>query len=222
MARGLPALYINHLDESATVRSSLPRTLGVSMLLLLMFSLVLAVPAHAPPLGAPQSLPIWVTINSTATANYPGGNELFTVFVVNSAADPKINETIENMTLTASFGSNFAIGLPATLTQGQTLLETIHLEIPATFKPNNFTANLVVHATLINGTIKKPLPTITGTAEVNVFSLTPSSTNQTSTAQAGGVSTTTFEIGVAAPSIVSVLLLILLVQARSSSKRMGT
>ena len=202
------------------MKSSLSKALRASSLLLVLFTSLVASPAFAQQ-TIPNAQPIWVTLNASATGNYPGGDELFTVFAVNSANSPAISVIITNMTLTAPFRSNFAIGLPTTLLQGQSLLSTIHLEIPANFSGNTFTANLVAHATLVNGTVNKPL-TITGSAQVNVLALgSSSSTTQTTTAT-GDVSMTTFELGVAVPSIIAILLLILLVQARGRSKRMGT
>jgi hypothetical protein len=205
------------------MESRLPKAFGVALLLLLAFSFPFAVPAHAQ-VVPPNSMPLWVTINASAQGNYPGGDELFIVFVVNSAPMLTENETIDNMTLTAPFASNFGAGLPSTLLPGQTLLLTIHLEIPSNFSQKSFTANLIVHARLWNGTGNRGI-TLTGTAPVNVLSLPSQSTSQTTSqttsqpaAQSGTISTTLFAAGVAIPSLIVIVLLILLVRGRAGPK----
>lgn len=211
------------------MESRLPKAMAVSLLVLLMLTVGLAVPVQAPPLGPPASEVVWVTINATAQGNYPGGNELFVVFAVNSAQQRTLNESIDDMTLTAPLGStccsNFAPGLPTILTPGQSIAATIYLQIPSNFTQPNFTANLVAHVTLLNGTVHTPV-TLTGTAPVNVFSLTSQSqsTSQTtagSASQTGTISTPLFAAGVGIPSIIAIILVVLLVQARGASKRMG-
>ncbi len=211
------------------MRSRLPKALAVAVLLVTAILLQFAAPADA--VFYPAAVqPIWASVNATANGNYPGGNELFTVFVVNSAQPPYANETVDNMTLTAPFpgGSNFGGGLPAALAPGNSILVSIYLPIPANFTQSSFKANLVVHARVWNGTGSEEF-TLTGTAPVNVFALQSQSTTLTSTqtsaqssAHAGTVSTTLFAAGVAIPSIIAIVALVLLVQARGSSKRMGT
>ena len=205
------------------MESRLPKALKVS-LVFLMSTLVLAIPVYAVPLVAPPQEPVWVTVNSTAQGNYPGGNELFTIFVVNSAQTRTLNETVDNMTLSAPFSStccnNFGTGLPTTLIPGQSLLLTIYLQIPENFSQSSFTANLVAHIRLFNGTTVTPV-TLTGTAPVNVFSLPSQSTGTTttqSTNQTGTISTALFAAGVGIPSIVAILLVVLLVRARGGPK----
>jgi hypothetical protein len=191
------------------MESRLPKLVGIAMLMLLMS-------LSRPVSGQQTPQPIWVTINASALANYPGGDETFVIFAVNSALPPAGNETITDMTLTAPFGSNFGIGLPATIPPGQSLLSTIHIEIPANFTQKSFVANLVVHAKLWNGTVNNSV-TITGSATVDVFALPSQSTTQTSTQPAsteGGVSTTLFAVGVAIPSIIVIILLILLLRKK--------
>jgi hypothetical protein len=204
------------------MESRLWKLVGLAVLSLLVSSSQAAtlVNAQANPVAGAQ--PVWATINASAQGNYPGGEEQFVIFIVNSAQPPAGNETISNMTLTAPFGSNFGIGLPSVLLPGQSLLSTIHLEIPRNYSQNSFVANLVIHATLWNGTRLNPV-TITGSATVDVFLLPSQTSGQTSSqsaAQTGTVSSTLFAAGVAIPAIVAVLLLILLVRARGS-KRTG-
>ncbi len=205
------------------MRGTLPRTLGYSLLLASAMTLLGAGQAFAAANSPNPGNPIWATINADASGNYPGGNEQFTVFIVNSAQSATMNETIENATLTAPWpgGSNFGSGLPTTLTQGQGITLLIHLQIPSNFTQSSFTANLVIHALLINGTSKTPV-TLTGQAPVNVFAL-PGSSSQTtqSTSAAGTVPTNTFYIGVALPSIVAIIFLVLFAQARTGSRRAG-
>lgn len=187
-------------------------------MLLLLLSSTQAINAQEQQNPIAVSEPIWVTVNASAQGNYPGGDEQFVVFVVNSALPPAGNETVTDMTLTAPFGSNFGIGLPATIPPGQSLLSTIHLEIPTNFTQASFVANLVVHAKLWNGT-KFNTATLTGTATVDVFALPSQTSSQTGSVTTGvstaGVSTTTLAIAVAIPSIVAVILLILLLRKKS-------
>jgi len=196
----------------------LRKLVGAATLIFLMFSLQVAAPARA---QVSTSAPIWVTLNASAQGNYPGGDELFIIFVVNSAQNPKENETITDIKLVAPFGSNSAIGLPATLAPGQSIQPTIHLEIPANFSQRSFQANLTLHGIDRNGTATIPL-TFTGTAIVDVFALPSSpSTSTQSESQAGAISTTLFAAGVGIPSLVAVVLVALLVRARATSKRVG-
>jgi hypothetical protein len=205
------------------MRSSLSKRAGLASLLLSILMLVFAQPAwgqgHGSPLGP---YPIWATINSNAQGNYPGGNELFTVFVVNSAST-SMTDTIDNATLTAPWpgGVYYGIGLPTILKQGQGVTLTIYAQIPSNFTQPNFTANLLIHATLGNSTTSQNV-TLTGTAVVNIFALSSSQSSQTTTqptSSSGTVSTNTFYLAVAVPSIIAVIFLALFAQARS--KRPG-
>lgn len=169
---------------------------------------------------APGSAPIWATINAGAQGNYAGGDEVFTVFVVDSATNTYGTATIDSMTLTAPFGSNFGIGLPTTLNPGQSIESTIHLPIPANYTGKSFVANLVVNARLWNGT-GYTSARLTGSAAVDVFVLASSGQTTETAAPSGTVSTTLFAAGVAGPSIIAILLAVLLVRARAGPKRMA-
>jgi hypothetical protein len=192
------------------------------MLALSIFSAILVVPVNAAIVQGPAAPPpAWVTVNSTASGNYPGGNEQFTVFVVNTEQKPTINETIQNMTLTAPFASNFGAGLPATIAPGHSLLLTIYLQIPVNFSQPSFTADLVAYITVLNSTVTTLK--VTGNAPVNVFGLTSQTTTQTTappSSQSGSISTTLFAAGVGIPSVIAVVLVALLVRARAT-KRVG-
>ncbi len=200
------------------MESRLPKLFVSVALAFLLFTLQAAVPARA---QVAPAQPIWVTINATAQGNYPGGDELFTVFAVNSMQPPAQNETITDMKLTAPapIGSNLAIGLPATLAPGQSVLATIHLPIPANFSQKSFQASLLVHFKFSNGTALS----LTGTADVDVLGLPSQAPSQTTSqaAQNGTISTTLIAAGVGIPSLVAVILLALLVRARGASKRAG-
>jgi len=224
------------------MENGIPKLMAATMLMLLMLSFLVATPARAqcspraaeclaPPYAVPAE-PIWATLNALPQGNYPGGNEIFDVFVVNSDQPPKGNVTLINETLTApalpsAFQTNTAIGLPIQLAPGQAILNTIALEIPSNFTQSNFTADLVVNVFYWNGTINIPVK-LTGTALVYLLGLpgstphttTSSSASQTTqtTTQSGTVSTTLFAAGVAIPSIVAVLLLILLARGRGPPK----
>ena len=195
------------------MESPLRKSVGAAALMFLIFSLQASAPARAQ-VAPPQ--PIWVTINATAQGNYPGGNELFTIFAVNSMVPPAQNETITDMKLSADapIGSNTAIGLPATLAPGQSVLATIYLPIPANFSQKSFQANLVVHFKFSNGTALS----LTGTANVDVLALPSPTTSQTTNqaVQNGTISTTLFAAGVGIPSLVAIVLVALLVRARGA------
>jgi hypothetical protein len=208
-----------------TMDSRLPKALGVSMLLLLTFSSLAAVAAHAQEGGyaPPTPMPIWATFNASAQGNYPGGDEQFYAFVVNSAQTPGETEIVDNMTVTAPFFTNFAPGLPATLTPGESLLATITLPIPQNITLNQFSGNLVVHARIWNGTVYQKV-SLTGAAVVSIFYASPQSaasattTTSQSASQPGTISTTLFAAGVAVPTIIVIILLILLVRSRTGPK----
>ncbi len=213
----------------------LPKLMGATVLTLLMLSFLVATPASAVSIAPPFALaaePVWATINAAAQGNYPGGNELFDVFVVDSALPPEGNVTVQTATLTApalpvNQQSNFATGLPTILSPGQSILLTIYLPIPADFAHSNFTANLVVNVLLQNGTASIPLK-LTGSTTVFMLGLpgsggqtstssaqTTSSTSSAQSTQSGTVSSTLFAAGVAIPSIIAIILLVLLVRRGS-------
>lgn len=202
------------------------KLLTVAIGTLLTLSCILAAPAFAQgnEIYGPTPEPAWATVSATAGGNYPGGNEVFNVFVIDSALPPEGNMTVINMTLTApalpaGANSNFGIGLPTVLAPGDGLLSTIALPIPSNFAANNFTASLVINVSLWNGTQNIALK-LTGTAPVPVLAYPGTSghgatTTVTTTASAAGVSSTTFDAGVAVPSIIAVILLVLVVRGRS-------
>jgi len=204
---------------------SLSRLVGSAALVLLTVSAMAAVPAHA--LGGytltPE--PVWATISATAQGNYPGGNEIFNIFIADSQAQG--NTLIENMTLVSPFQTNFGIGLPVTFEPGDANLFTIAIQIPSDFNKPTFTANLTIDVQVFNGTTTLPLK-LTGSAIVYVLGLpgatstqTTSQTTSTSSTPSAGLSTTSVAVAVAIPSIIAVVLLGLLVQARGASKRTG-
>ena len=128
----------------------------VAVLVLLAVSFLAAVPARAAasPSG-PQ--PVWATLNALGYGNYPGGNEEFTVYVVNTDSPPLgnvslINETLAAPALPPAYNTGYAIGLPVQLATGQAILSTIHLEIPTNFTQSNFTATVVINMQIANGT----------------------------------------------------------------------
>ncbi len=187
------------------------RAFYVAMVLLVVISL------NSPQVWAPPSRaqPVWVTLNAAPQGNYPGGDQLFTIFVVNSATIATQNATVDNMTLTASWGaSNTAIGLPAVLTPGQSLLATIYLPIPANFTDKSFTANLVVNLRVMNSSGVTPLKA-TGTATVYVLALPGAQPSQGTTQTVNAVPLTIFALVVAVPSVMALLLLVLLLRVRS-------
>jgi len=220
-----------------------PKVIAIAAMLLVTCAPPLAAPAFAQsqgnqvgvknncPPGAAEcdvpaqgSEPVWATVNALAQENYPGGNEEFDVFVIDSATNLYETVTVDNMTLSSPFYNNFGIGLPTTLNPGQSLLSTIDLPIPSNYTQSSFTANLVIHARLWNGTAYNSV-TLTGTAPVNVIPYGGSASKTTSTSvqvsSSGTVSTTFFAIGVAAPSIIVIVLLALLIQSRSRPKVAG-
>jgi hypothetical protein len=236
-----PHTLYRTLDLSTAMRERLPKLVGAMVLMLLMLSSLLATPARAqcvllpgqgecvaPPYAVPAE-PVWGTLNAVPQGNYPGGNLIFDVFVVNSDKPPEGNVTLINETVTApalppGFQSNTGIGLPVELGRGQAILSTIALEIPSNFTASNLTASLVANALLFNGTVNISLK-LTGTLQVFILGHPISSQTTTSgisqttqAAQSGTVSTTLFAVGVAIPSIVAVILLVLLARGRSGPK----
>jgi hypothetical protein len=222
------------------MRTRALKALGLSLLSVLAVTMVIvpAIPVQAKTCFTCEDLePIWASLNSSGTGNYPGGDELFTVFVVNSAPSIADNETLTNISLTTtpSFASNFAIGLPELLQPGYGQLFPIYLEIPSNFTQASFIANVIVNATLLNGTTTSPL-NLTGHATVDVLALPSNSTTSGSSSGAtvtrtvmvtttssgsssSGVSNSLFAIGVATPSIIAIILLVLVVQMRGRTRR---
>lgn len=217
------------------MQKRLAKLVGATILALLMLSFLVAAPVRAANPAPPSSIPpqpVWITVNALPQGNYAGGNEIFDIFVVNSEQPPNRNITLFNETITAPAlpaeqQSNTAIGLPIMLSPGQAILNTIALPIPSDFKQTSFTANLVAYVFLGNQTTN-PIK-LTGSTQVTLLGLpgtvqtTSSTTTQsTQSSQAatpsGTVSTTLFLVGVALPSIVVVILLILLVRGKSGPK----
>lgn len=183
------------------------------VLVLVSFSMAPSVRAQTSP------APIYATLNGQTQGNYPGGNEFFNIFVVDSSFDPPENETILNMTLTAPFQTNTGIGFPSTITPGESILSTIALEIPANFSARSFTASLVVYAELLSPT--GPVSAkLSGSTLVDVFAAPGAATSTAHSSTSGTVSTSVFAAGVAVPTIVAVLLLALLVRRGSKPKPM--
>jgi hypothetical protein len=196
-----------------TMDRGIPRLISVATVLLVVLSSQGAAQVQA---SVAKAQPTWVTINASAQGNYPGGDEVFTVFVVNSAHTPVENETIDSMNVTAPFGSNTATDLPQTLAPGESLFETIHLSIPTNFTQKSFQATLLVQGRIWNGTGYNRM-NATGSVGVALFTLiVPPPT------QGGNVPTTLLAAAVAIPSFVAAVLLVLLVRARSASRRTGT
>jgi hypothetical protein len=180
-----------------------------------------AVHCAAPPYAVPAA-PVWATLNALGYGNYPGGNEQFTVFFVNSDSPPLGNATLLSETLTTPFQNASVSGLPVQLAPGQTMLSNIYLQIPRDFSQNNFTARITINFHLANAIGSTPR-VLTGTALVLVLgppigqvastSSTTTSTQQTTT-KSGTVSTSLFYAGVGIPSVIVIVLLALLVRYR--------
>jgi hypothetical protein len=212
------------------MQKRLPKLMSAGMLLLLMFSLLAAIPvgAYCAPggiglCGEPYE-PVWVTLNALPQGNYPGGNEIFDVAVVNSGQPAAGNVTLFNETVgspqlpPSSSNPNHAIGLPVTLTSGQLIVNTIAMEIPSNFTQNNFTAILATYVSYWNGTLNVPLK-LTGNLVVHMLSLPLTGTQTTATS--GAVSSSLFALGVGIPSIVVVILLVLLARGKGGPKGGG-
>jgi hypothetical protein len=226
------------------MQNRLPKLATASVLTLLVISFLAAAPALAqcnnrageclaPPYSQ-ASEPVWATLNVVPQGNYPGGNLIFDVAVVNSDQPPAgnltlFNETVSSPQLPASNSNpNTAIGLPVTLTPGQLIVNTIAMEIPSNYTQANFTANLVAYVSYWNGTLNVPLK-MTGSAIVYMLGLplsggqttsvsTTVSTTTLTVTGSGTVSSSLLAAGVGIPSIVVVILLVLLVQRRGGPK----
>ncbi len=200
---------------------------GLFVLFALSFLAVVPARAATSPSGSQY---VWATLNALGYGNYAGGNEEFTVFVVNSDSPPLGNMSLFNETLTApalppSYSTGSAIGLPVQLSSGQAILSTIYLEIPSNFTGSSFTATVAIDLQIANGTsfFSKQLTEST-TVEMlslpgtitSVSSTTSTvSSSQATTTQSGGVSSGLFYAGVGVPSVVVIILLALLVRGRS-------
>jgi hypothetical protein len=226
------------------MQKSLPKLVWATTITLLMLSfLTAAAPVRAvcmgaascqgprPPPSGPGN-PVWATLNAATQGNYPGGNETFYVFVVNSDQPPDGNVTLINETLTApalppEYQANSSMGLPIDLSPGEAISNAMTLEIPSNFTQDNFTADLVVNVAVWNGTVSISLKltsstvvTLHGLPDTGTQTTTSSSTTQSTqtsqtTTQSGTVSSSLFAAGVAIPTIVAFTLLALLVRGRS-------
>jgi len=211
------------------------------MLILLVLSLSGASPAlaacsknaaecSAPPYTV-SAEPVWGTLNTVTGGNYPGGSLQFGVFVINAGYPAEGNATLFNETITAAalppaLNTSTAKGLPVLLTPGQAITSTITMQIPRNFTLSSFKVSLAVDVSYWNGTANIPVQ-LMGSATVYVLgdpiggaSTTSSQTTQTTqtSAQSGTVSTTLFAAGLAIPSILAVILLILVVRRRGGPK----
>ena len=223
-------MLLTSVRVSVCVGKRVSSLVGAVGLALFALSLLSAAPTTAVfPQAPPQ--PFWATLNALGYGNYPGGNEQFTVFVVNTDSPPLGNVTLINETLTAAalppaFNTGYAIGLPVQLETGQAILSTISLEIPANFTQSNFTATVVINLEVANGTsfystqltesttvVMLSLP---GTVKTTSSTTSTASGSQTTT-QSGGVSSSLFYAGVGVPSVVVIVLLALLVRARRAA-----
>ena len=222
----------------------LPNLTWAALLTLLMLSFLVTTQAHAasPPLAAgeiiapPSLVPaekVWAALNTIPQGNYPGGNLEFDALVVNSAPPPYGNVTLINETVTApafpiNSQSNYGIGLPIELAPGQLIVNTIHLPVPSNFTQANFTANLVANVALWNGTANNffqltastvvTLLTLPGSSPQTTTTSSTTQSTQTTTTQSGTVPSSLFGVGVAIPSIVVVILLVLLVRGKGPPK----
>jgi hypothetical protein len=174
----------------------------------------------APPYAVPAA-PVWATLNALGYGNYPGGNEEFAVFFVNSDSPPLGNVTLVSETLTSPFQNSSVSGLPVELAPGQTMLSNIYLQIPSDFSQNNFTASITIDFHIANATPSIP-SVLTGTAHVfmlgppigQVTSTSSTTSTQQTTTQSGTVSPSLFYAGVGIPSLIVIVLLALLVRDR--------
>lgn len=221
------------------MQNVLPKLVTAGVLALLALSFLGATPALAacapgavhclPPPYSQAAAPVWATLNAVAGGNYPGGNEEFDVFVVNSDSPPLGNASLINETLTApalppSYNTGYAIGLPVQLSTGQAILSTIYLEIPANFTQSNFTAAVVINMQIANGTgfFSRQLTVSTtvvmlalpGTITTQSSTTSMVSSSQT-TAQTSGISSSLFYGGIAIASAIVIILTALLARRRA-------
>jgi len=184
------------------------------------------------PLPSGPGNPVWATLNAATQGNYPGANETFYVFVVNSDQPPDGNVTLINETLTApalppGYQTNSSIGLPIDLSPGEATSNAMTLDIPSNFTQDNFTADLVVNVAVWNGTASISLRLTSSTVvtlhglpgagtQTTTSSSTPQGTHTSQTTTQGGTdSSSLFAAGVATPTIIAFILLALLVRGRS-------
>jgi len=228
------------------MQKRLPQLAIAGVLALLVLSFFAASPVRAAcgqgageclaPPYAVAAEPVWATLNATPQGNYPGGNEIFDVVVVNSDQPPAGNVTLLNESVSAAAlppsesNPNGAIGLPVSLAPGQLIVNTIAMEIPSNFSQSNFTASLVVNVSYWNGTLNIPLR-LTGDLVVYMLGL-PLSGGQTTSGsgtsggttstvtvtQGGSISSGLFAVGVGIPLIVVVILVVLLARGRGGPK----
>ena len=222
------------------MQKRLPKLIGAMVLMLLMLSFMVATPARAvcppnagecipPPYSVPAE-PVWATLNAIPQGNYPGGNVIFDVFVINTGWPAEGNVTLINETLTApalpgASQANTATGLPVQLSPGQAIVSTIALQIPSNFTQSTIAASLEVNVRFWNGTANLPLQ-LKGNSLLYTLGPPASSTQSTTSstqgtqpaAQGGAVSMTIFAAGIATPSIVAILLLVVLFRRRSLPK----
>lgn len=179
--------------------------------------------AHCePPPYAVPAAPVWATLNAIAGGNYPGGNETFTVFFVNSDSPPLGKVTLLSETLTSPFRNATVGGLPVELASGESLSSNITVQIPRDFAGNNFTAKIVIYIDVANATVESAPSVLTGSAQVFMLGYplggvprTSSATSMQQTAtQSGTVSASLFYAGVGIPSLVVIVLLAILVRDR--------
>jgi hypothetical protein len=174
-----------------------------------------------PPPYAVPAAPVWATFNALGNGNYPGGNETFTVFFVNSDSPPFGNVTLLNETLITPFQNASVSGLPVELASGQTVLSSIYLQIPRDFSQSSFTASITVDFHIANASASTPR-VLTGTAQVfvlgppigQVTSTSSMTSTQQATTKSGTVSTSLFYAGIGIPSLIVIALLALLVRNR--------
>jgi hypothetical protein len=223
------------------MQKRLPKLIGAMVLMLLMLSFMVATPARAvcppnagecipPPYSVPAE-PVWATLNAIPQGNYPGGSVTFDIFVINTGFPARGNVTVINETLTASAlppasQTKTATGLPVLLSPGQAIESQIAVPIPSNFTQSNFTATLAAYVLRSNGTAN-PLLRLTGTSLVYILGAPASSAQSTTSgssqstqpaAQGGTISMTLFAAGIATPSIVAIILLVVLFRARSLPK----
>jgi hypothetical protein len=174
-----------------------------------------------PPPYAVPAAPVWATLNALGNGNYPGGNEQFTVFFVNSDYAPFGNVTLISETLTTPFQNASVSGLPVELASGQTVTSSIYLQIPSDFSQSSFTASVTIDFHIANSTASTPR-VLTGSAQVfvlgppieQVTSTSSTASTQQTTTQSGAVSTSLFYAGLGIPSLIVIVLLALLVRNR--------
>lgn len=116
-----------------------------------------------PPPYSVGAAPIWATLTPVAGGNYPGGNQVFNVFVVNSDSPPLGNITLNTETVTTPVQNVTVSGLPVSLNPGQSLSQNITMQIPRDFAANNFTASLDIHFKIANATPADPTTLTTST-----------------------------------------------------------